>query len=106
MESLHGRRRRRYIECMAALAQPDLRESAIREVLAPIPLPDGTSLQRLEFRDDSTGEPALFVVYSVKEGAEPDETLATHLQAVRAAVRTRLRAFGLPITPYTAFISA
>jgi hypothetical protein len=91
---------------MAALAQPDLRESAIREVLAPIPLPDGTSLQRLEFRDDSTGEPALFVVYSVKEGAEPDETLATHLQAVRAAVRTRLRAFGLPMTPYTAFISA
>jgi len=91
---------------MAALAQPDVQESAIRNVLSTIPLPEGASLQRLEFRNDSSGEPALFVVYAVTEPPFVDEGRALELMHLRDTVSSRLRDFGLALTAYTMYVAA
>jgi hypothetical protein len=91
---------------MAALAQPDLQETAIRNALATIPLPEGAWLRRLEFRNDSTGDPAVYVVYAVTEPPYIDENRGLELMRLRQAVRSRLREFRPALTPYTMYIEA
>jgi hypothetical protein len=91
---------------MAALAQPDLLETSIREVLASVPLPEGLKLRRLEFRNDSTGDPALFLIFSRSELPESDEEQAQNLLALKKDIRRQLRDFGLSLFPYFVFVPA
>jgi hypothetical protein len=91
---------------MAALAQPDLQETAIRNALATIPLPEGAWLRRLEFRNDSTGDPAVYVVYAVTEPPYIDENRGLELMRLREAVSSRLWDIGLDLPAYTMYIEA
>jgi len=91
---------------MAALAQPVPQEATIREVLNSIPLPEGIKLERLEFRDDSTGDPALFLIYSIDESLKSDEERVQDLSVLSKAVRSRLRDIDLALFPYLRFVAA
>ena len=91
---------------MAALAQPDIQENVIRQVLASVPVPEGMKLQRLEFRNDSTGDPALFLVFSREKSHKSDEEQVEDLSTLKNAARRQLRDLGLPLFPYFIFVPA
>ncbi len=89
---------------MAALAQPDVMESAILDVVRNIPLPEGIRFERLEFRENSAGDPAVFVIYSFAESAKPVEERAKELSALTTATIRPIYALGTPLAAYPEFI--
>jgi hypothetical protein len=89
---------------MAALAQPDVMESVIRDIVSSIPLPDGVRFERLEFRENSNGDPAVFVIYSVAESTKSDEERAKELVALTTATVRPLSKLNTPLSPYPEFI--
>jgi len=91
---------------MAALAQPDIQETVIRQALSSVPVPENMRLQRLEFRNDSTGDPALFLVFSRKESQKSDEDQVEDLLTLKDAARRKLRDLELPLFPYFVFVPA
>lgn len=91
---------------MAALAQSVPQEATIRQVLTSIPLPEGMKLQRLEFRNDSTGDPALFLTYSIDESLKSDDEWVQELSTLTQATRRRLRDMDVPLFPYLHFVAA
>jgi hypothetical protein len=91
---------------MAALAQPVLQEATIREVVASIPLPEGIKLLRIEFRNDSTGDPALFLIYSIDESLKSDDEWIQDLSALTKTTRSRIRDLDETRFPYLRFVAA
>jgi hypothetical protein len=89
---------------MAALAQPDVVESAILDIVRKIPLPEGIQFERLEFRENSIGDPAVFVVYSVADSAKSDEERAKELVALTTATVEPIYALNTPLSPYPQYI--
>jgi len=91
---------------MAALSHPDVQETVIREIVTSIPLPEGIKLQRLEFRNDSTDDPALFLTYSIDESLKSDDEWVQDLSALTQATRRRLRDMDVSLFPYLHFVAA
>jgi len=91
---------------MAALAQPVPQEATIREVVASIPPPEGIKLLRIQFREDSTGDPALFIIYSIDESLKSDEEWVKDLADLTQVVRSRIRDLDEPRFPYFHFVAA
>jgi hypothetical protein len=90
---------------MAALAQPDVMETIVREVVSTISLPEGVRFERLEFRENSNGDPAVFVVYSVAKSPKPDEERAKELSILMTATVRPIHKLGLPLSPYPLFVT-
>jgi hypothetical protein len=91
---------------MAALAQSVPQEATIREVVASIPLPEGMKLLRIEFRNDSTGDPALFIIYSIDEALKSDDEWVKDLSDLTETARNRIRDLDEPRFPYFRFVAA
>jgi len=89
---------------MAAMAQLVPQEVAIREAVSSTPAPDGVRFQRLRFAEDHTGDPAVFVVYSLSEADKQLEERARALSAFRRAIVRSIWSLGLPFFPYVEFI--
>ena len=90
----------------AALAQPVPQEALVLEVLNSITLPEGMKLQGLDFRNDSTGDPALFIVISRAASQKSDEEQARDLLAMKTAVWQRLRDADFPLFAHFYFVPA
>ena len=58
---------------MAALAQPASFTSLVKRALASVPLREGTSLHSVEWRNNSHGEPSIFVTYRTFPCGRTDE---------------------------------
>ena len=91
---------------MAAYAQPVPLEATVREAVASIPLPQGVKLLRLEFREDSTGDPAIFVIYSIDEPLKSTDEWIRELSALRDTARSRIRDLDESRFPYFRFVAA
>lgn len=89
---------------MAALAQPDVVESTILDIIREIRLPEGIRFQRLEFRENSVGEPAVFVVYSVADSSKSDQERAKELGALTTAAIDPIYVLNTSLAPYPEFI--
>ena len=89
---------------MAALAQPDVVESTILDIIREIRLLEGIRFQRLEFRENSVGEPTVFVVYSVADSSKSDQERAKELGALTTATIDPIYVLNTPLAPYPEFI--
>src|SRR5579859_3907037 len=96
----HRLRPGRIVESMAALAQPDVVESAILDIVRKIPLPEGIRFERLEFRENSVGDPAVFVVYSLADSAKSDQERAKEIVELDNATLNPLWSLPIPWNPY------
>jgi len=104
MKSLFARSGRRYIGAMAALVQPDLQESAIRERLASVAVPDGIQFKSMSFVEDHSGDPAVFIAYSVDQLDNPRKDRALELSVLRRAVIRSIWDLGFNLFPYVKFV--
>jgi hypothetical protein len=95
---------RAYSQAMAALAQPDVMESVIRNIVSGIPLPEGVRFERLEFRSNWNGAPAVFVVYLVEDSSKSDEDRAKELSALTTATIRPINRLNTPLAAYPEFI--
>jgi hypothetical protein len=89
---------------MAALAQPDIVESAILNIVSKIPLPEGIRFERLEFRENSVGDPAVFIVYSLADSSKSDQERAKELVALDTATLNPLWDLPMVWIPYTLYL--
>ena len=89
---------------MAALAQPDVIESTIRHIVSSISLPEGVRFERLEFRENSNGDPSVFVVYSVADSSKSDEDRAKELSALTTATIRPIYKLNTPLIPYPEYV--
>jgi hypothetical protein len=93
-----------YIEPMATLAQPIPQQDTIREALGTLTLPGGIALRSLEFRENSHGEPALFVTYSFASNGRTDEEQAKALLKLVDQTLRALDTLNLPFFQYVNFL--
>jgi hypothetical protein len=91
---------------MAAFAQPVPQEATIREVVDSVSLPEGMKLQGLEFRNDSNGDPALFLVISRHSTQKSDEEQVQDLSTMKTAIRRQLRDLDFPLFTHFVFVPA
>ena len=89
---------------MAALAQPDVIESAILDIVRKIPRPEGIRFERLEFRENSNGDPADFVVYSLADSPKSDQERAKEIGALTDKTLDPLWELKMPWMPYTLYL--
>jgi hypothetical protein len=89
---------------MAALAHPIPQQDTIREALGSISLSAGIALHSLEFRENSHGEPSLFVTYAVASNGRTDEEQAKTLAKLVDQTLDVLNGLNLPFFQYVNFL--
>jgi hypothetical protein len=91
---------------MAALVHPVPQEATVLEAVNLVPLPEGMKLQGLEFRNDSNGDPALFLVISRAATQKSDEEQVQDRSAMTKAIRQQLRELDFPLFAHFVFVPA
>jgi hypothetical protein len=89
---------------MAALAQPDLLETIVREAVAAVPIPEDVHFKQMFFAEDHSGDPAVFIAYTIDPVNKPQEERALQLAFLRRAVTSSVWALGLNVFPYVRFV--
>jgi hypothetical protein len=89
---------------MAALTTPTPQEAAVTQALAAVPVPEGIHFKELSFAEDYSGDPAVFIAYTIDSVEKPQEERALELAFLRRSVIRSVWALGLNVFPYVRFI--
>jgi hypothetical protein len=88
---------------MAALAQPDLLEASIREIVDSIVPPKGVRLRRIYFDNDHSGDPAVYIVFAVSKKVPLTKPRIRSLSALSNAVTDPIWNMPSAPIPYVRF---
>jgi hypothetical protein len=98
--------KRFYSEDMAAAMVSNSEEMAVRAAISSLKLPTGVKLKKIQFGLDYTGDPAVWVDFSVSTSVPLTKRRAKELNALMDDVAKRILEMRLPSWPHVRFIEA
>ena len=81
--------------------QGELEKAMAEKIIADTPLMDGIESITVELGEDHAGDPAMWLVFHLRRGLEPDDEWLTRLNEFSGVLEMRLIHSGLDRFPYT-----